>query len=156
MKSSDQKLLSNLRSEFLQKVIIRLEKKPAITIKADNDFNKYTYSDQENTVISIPEKSGVYAFYSQRTNMPVYVGESLSLKNRIKQHCRISGSSVFKSNWITHWLGASASIKEAVSFIHSRMYFKYIIVPFGRKEIETDLREFWRLSSPQTVDKDIF
>lgn len=156
MNTSDQKLLNKLRTEYLQKIIIRLEDKPAVFIEADIDFRKYTYLDEDKTSVSIPESSGVYVFYSKKTHIPVYVGESNNLKKRLNHHCRISGTSVFKRRWVTTWLGVPSSTKEVVNFIHSRMYFKIITLPFGRKEIETDLQSLWKLSNPQLVDKDIF
>jgi len=156
MKTSDQILLDNLRTKYLKKTIIRLKDKPAVFIEADIVSRKYTYLRRNRSIVLIPESSGVYVFYSQRTHTPVYVGESNNLKKRLSKHCRISGKSVFKSRWVTTWLGVPSSTKDVVSFIHSRMYFKFITMPFGRKEIETDLQSLWKLSNPKFVDKDIF
>lgn len=150
----DERILKELK-EWRQRTLARtldiLEQKPPIFVLWDRARNRYSYETDTGTRISLPTDAGVYVFYSAKTHRPVYVGQAGNLKKRLGQHCRVGGRSVFKRRWIRHWIDVQ-SAEEVVRFINSRMYLKYVILPFGRCEIETDLLDRWELHGPESVD----
>jgi len=152
-----QQQLREWRSECLKRVRAQLRYRDVIYPSWDEKNNRYFFKLKNGELVRLPDKeAGNYVFYSRRTGTPVYVGETDNLKRRLENHCRVSGTSVFKRRWVRHWIGSQTSEPDVVRFIHSHMFLKYLIVPFGRCEIEADLCAVWKLSDPQSVDLQVF
>jgi len=143
--------LKDWRRQTLDQVQKGLVRATPISVSWDEAQNRYHYYDEKGQEHSLPTDAGVYVFYSNKTHRPVYVGQAGDLKSRLGHHCRVSGTSVFKRRWVRHWIGAQATEEEVVRYIHSRTYFKYVVLPFGRCEIETDLLGVWELTGPRSV-----
>jgi hypothetical protein len=144
------------RRQTLTQTLEILERKQPIFPVWDQRRNRYGYETAAGVSVSLPVDSGVYVFHSAKTDTPVYVGEAVSLKRRLGRHCRVSGSSVFRRRWVPHWMGTQVEKEDVLGFIHSRMYFKYVVLPFGRLEIEADLRALWGLHGPESVNSNEF
>lgn|GEM_PF-6989934 len=144
------------RKQTLLKVLDALDQSPPIYIVWEKATNRYFYKEKNDNPVSVPSKSGIYIFYSLRYQAPVYVGQALNIKRRLGDHCRVSGTSIFKKRWVRHWIGEASSEEDVVSFIHSHMYLKYLLLNFGRCEIESDLVNAWGLHDPGAVDPRIF
>ena len=157
MDTQTQQQLREWRSECVKRVRTQLQHREAIYPSWDEQNNRYSFKLKNGELVVLPKEAGNYVFYSLRTKTPVYVGEADNLKRRLRDHCRISGTSVFKRRWVRHWIGLQASELDVVRFIHSHMFLKYLIVPFGRCEIESDLRDVWSLrDGPGSVDLQVF
>ena len=142
-----QQRLENCRQGTLNRVLQRLDEQA--NVDPVNHSNA-------------PETAGVYVFYAKSTGVPVYVGETDDLKRRLTQHCRLKGgelpsrNSVFQRRWVRHWIGIEASNQEVYAFIRSMTGFKYLVLPFGRLELEEDLKARWRLHGPESVSAQVF
>jgi hypothetical protein len=144
------------RQQTLQQTLAQLRQKERIFAFWDEGPNHYWYETEADAPVSLPEEAGVYVFYSKKTDRAAYVGETASLRKRLRLHCRVSGKSVFKRRWVPRWIGKQATVEDLVRFVHSRMVLNYVVVPFGRLEIEADLRALWGLPGPESVSPSEF
>jgi len=70
-----QQLLEKLPQETLEKALEKTMKKPSLPIHLPID-----------EIEKLPEKPGVYIFYGNETDVPLYVGKSVSIKSRVLSH----------------------------------------------------------------------
>ena len=148
--------LRKWRQHSFAQVRDALERGPPILASWDQARNRYSYSTIRGDRVTIPTSAGIYVFFSAKTDKAVYVGQAENLRRRLGQHCRVSGTSVFKKRWVRAWIGAQATEKDVVRFIHSHMYLKYMVLPFGRCEMESDLIELWGLDGPAVIKPEEF
>lgn len=80
------------RRQMVSSVIAALKETTAIHVLWNRESNRYKYLTQDKLPVSLPRESGVYVFYSLKTNHPVYVGEATDLKRRLGNHCRLGGA----------------------------------------------------------------
>lgn len=105
--------------------------------------------------ISLPRTAGVYVLYAKTSSTPVYVGESGSLHRRMRNHCFAKGSSVFRKRWVARWLkslGKKHDEQSISRFISEMIQLRYLSIPFGRRELEDDLKHTYDVVLPASVD----
>ena len=68
------KIISDFNLQYLQKIFKDLAKQSVIPAKLTTDIE------------IIPEAPGVYIFYGKNKKLPLYVGKSVSIKQRILSH----------------------------------------------------------------------
>ena len=98
----------------------------------------------------VPSEPGVYALWNRKTGVPVYVGETSSLKHRMRDFGRSVNHTCRRKLAQRHGLdGADEATLSAAIGGHYRLSF--LRVPFGRAELEEYLLVRWRktlLNSP--------
>ena len=108
---------------------------------------KYIKYSIGNKLIKLPTEPGIYAIYSKAdwmyTDSPVYIGETSNLRQRINYHFSESPSAK-----------KGSTLKKALEKIKFKnkptcdlVCFKYVKIPFGRKEIETLLHERYNINT---------
>ncbi len=70
-----QQLLKNLPQEKLEEALTKTMKKPSLPINLPME-----------ELDKLPEKPGVYIFYGNETDVPLYVGKSVNIRNRVLSH----------------------------------------------------------------------
>jgi len=82
----------------------------------------------------LPKDAGIYVVYLQEEDTPVYAGEASSLRRRVLFHFSefesAKKNSTLKKKLKEKGYGVDAPTHELVRF-------KHVVIPFGRKEIET-------------------
>ena len=154
MKADLDKDFSALRPKYLAAVLKHLEDAAPISVEIVTGRKKYRFHTLDGREAPIPAIAGVYVLYSKKTGKPVYVGESDNLQRRLKNHCSLSGASVFKTRWVRHWIGDDSTKVVVMTFVHRNVFFRFVQVPFGRAEIEDDLRTHWKIEGPQSFERD--
>ena len=99
--------------------------------------------------IEIPKSPGIYAIYSRvhfpvEGPEPVYIGEAGNLKRRINYHFSESTSAKREGTLKKTLKRLGFDMNEPTRDL---VYFKYVEVPFGRKEIETLLHEEFNINT---------
>lgn len=90
-----------------------------------------------------PDEPGVYVIWNKRTKKPEYVGESSSLRQRLRDLGRWENHT-FRSK-VAEKLGEKKNNNNALSQKISALYeFSFIHVTFGRAELEEYLILRWR------------
>lgn len=141
-----QEELAGIKGNTLDWVKDRLRHLRVVTVLLEDNRLVYSYDGMR---IKLPSTSGIYAFYSKTDWMysekPLYIGEANNLRQRIKYHYSESPSAK-----------REGTLKKALKKIFSPsveratrdlVVFKYIEIPFGRKEIETLLHEEYQINT---------
>ncbi len=81
----------------------------------------------------LPTGAGIYVVYPKEENVPVYAGEGSNLRQRVEYHFSESKSAKKFSTLKKKLLKKGFKIDAPT---HELVRFKFVAVPFGRKEIE--------------------
>jgi hypothetical protein len=52
-------------------------------------------------------------------------------------------------------MGGAPSAEEVIDFIHNNLYFKGVVIPFGRKEVEETLQKRWNIEEPESAKRSL-
>jgi hypothetical protein len=107
--------------------------------------SEYTIGDK---VIKLPTDPGIYAMYPKvdwmYNDTPIYVGEASNLRQRINYHFSESQSAKKESTLKKALLKLQFKRNKPTCDL---VCFKYVKIPFGRKEIETLLHEHYSINT---------
>jgi len=115
------------------------------TATKDGNRTEYAIGDK---LIKLPTDPGIYAIYSKTewmyTDTPLYIGEASNLRQRINYHFSESQSAKRESTLkkTLHKLKFNTKIPTC-----DLVCFKYVKIPFGRKEIETLLHSHYNINT---------
>lgn len=91
----------------------------------------------------VPQDAGVYVLWKDES--PIYVGETSSLRSRMRDLTRFENHTFAKLT--CKQFGIATADKAGLVDIFSKTYkLSFILVPFGRKEVEEFLIIRWRSS----------
>ena len=140
-----QEELAGIKGNTLDWVKDRLRHLRVVTVLLENNKLVYSYDGMR---IMLPSTSGIYAFYSKTDWMysekPLYIGEANNLHQRIKYHYSESPSAK-RDGTLKKTLKKVFSYSDKAT--RDLVVFKYIEIPFGRKEIETLLHEEYQINT---------
>lgn len=146
----DEDIAKSLRKVTVQHAISTLDDSDSIFVTLDNA--SVDYVDAESKKVNLPKKPGIFAMYSRRTNNCVFVSESDNLKRQINRECRPTQETYFKKQWLRQWLDLPTNryinkdeLMQLSEFIADKLYFKYIVLYFGRTEVAENLLGHYQL-----------
>ncbi len=92
---------------------------------------------------NVPQEAGVYVLWKDES--PIYVGETSSLRSRMRDLTRFENHTFARLT--CKQFGITKVDKAGLVDIFSKTYkLSFILVPFGRKEVEEFLILRWRSS----------
>ncbi|PHN43189.1 hypothetical protein AO254_18370 [Pseudomonas syringae] len=91
----------------------------------------------------VPQDAGVYVLWKDES--PTYVGETSSLRSRMRDLTRFENHT-FARLTCKHFSIATADKAGLVDILSKTYTLSFILVPFGRKEVEEFLILRWRSS----------
>jgi len=89
----------------------------------------------------VPQDAGVYVLW--RDASPIYVGESSSLRSRMRDLTRVENHTFARLTCKQFSIGVGDQ-SGLISVLSKTYMLSFILVPFGRKEVEEFLILRWR------------
>ena len=114
--------------------------------KLSNKENRHKPRVDDNWWEAVDQKPGVYAIFRKgRYSRPVYVGETSSLMERLRD-LRNPKNHTFTSQIKKNELRGRRTLDRLRDYIENNFVVAYASVAFGRKEIEEQLISAWDTS----------
>lgn len=91
----------------------------------------------------VPQDAGVYVLW--KGSSPIYVGETSSLRSRMRDLTRVENHTFARLTCKQYSIASSDKV-GLVAVLSKTYTLSFILVPFGRKEVEEFLILRWRSS----------
>ena len=122
----------------------QLEKLPFV-VATDGRGRKRWVNQDDKSTIDLPEQPGIYLIYQGEIEVPIYIGESKNLKQRLNYHFSENSSSN-QSSTLKKNLRRSGHLNDNQS-LRDVVRVRFFPIAFGRVEIEELLHRRFKINT---------
>ncbi len=118
--------------------------------KSDAPSRKHFYPIfyRNGTPMEVPRTAGIYLIYRIEEDQPLYCGESRNLYARIEYHFSDDPDAIRNSTLKKYF----SEERKGLIAMSEDLRFRFVEVPFGRKDFEEFLHEHYQINTRKKKD----